>query len=65
MRLHENKIANLKIATENVNGILIKPVETFSFWKLVGNPTKKRGFVEGLLISQGNPRAESVEDFVS
>src|ERR1041384_6132917 len=34
--LQENKIHNLKIACPTVDGILIKPGETFSFWRQVG-----------------------------
>ncbi len=53
MRLQHNKITNLKIASECLHRIVIKPGETFSFWKLVGEPTERRGFVEGMLLSQG------------
>lgn len=51
LELQENKASNLKLATPRINGIIIKPGETFSFWKLVGDCTKKRGFKEGLIIS--------------
>jgi vancomycin resistance protein VanW len=53
MRLQVNKIQNLKLAAECINGIIIKPGETFSLWSLVGRPTVKRGFVPGMLLSQG------------
>src|SRR5687768_17162941 len=36
MQLQYNKIVNLKLAVEKLNGILIQPGETFSVWKLVG-----------------------------
>lgn len=51
MRLQENKAVNLALAAPCVNGILIRPGETFSFWRLVGNPTAKRGYREGLTIA--------------
>lgn len=51
VRLQNNKAINLSIAVPKVNGILIKPGETFSFWKLVGNTTAKKGYKEGLTIS--------------
>ena len=51
MRLQENKAVNLALAAPCVNGILIRPGETFSFWRLVGNPTQKRGYREGLTIA--------------
>jgi vancomycin resistance protein VanW len=49
----QNKIKNLKLAVEKVNGIIIKPGETFSFWKLIGNPTKRKGYVDGMVLHYG------------
>lgn len=51
--LQHNKITNLKIAAKSLNGILIKPGETFSFWHLVGKTTRAQGYLHGLCISQG------------
>lgn len=51
MELQENKAINLNIAAPLVNEIIIKPGETFSFWKLVGNTTAKKGYKEGVTIS--------------
>jgi vancomycin resistance protein VanW len=56
MWLQHNKIKNLSIAIKKINGILIRPGEVFSFCKLVGLPTIKKGYVEGMEISQGVPR---------
>lgn len=53
-QLQENKITNLRIAHACIDGILIGPGETFSFWKAVGETTKEKGYIEGLLLSQGN-----------
>lgn len=55
MELQENKAVNLSLATPKVNRIIIKPGETFSFWKLVGHDSKKNGYKEGLTISKGEP----------
>ncbi|WP_058304699.1 VanW family protein [Gorillibacterium timonense] len=52
-QLQENKVTNLKLAVATMDGILIRPGETFSFWKLVGKPTADKGYIEGLLLSQG------------
>ena len=41
MRLQEGKAVNLRIAAARINGIVIQPGETFSFWKLVGKATRK------------------------
>lgn len=53
MQLQRNKAVNLQLAGNKINGIVIKPGETFSFWKLVGNPSKKHGYLDGLTISGG------------
>lgn len=50
MQLQKNKVVNLKIASKKIDGIIIKPGEEFSFWKLVGNATKRKGYLEGLTI---------------
>ncbi len=52
-QLQENKITNLKIATATIDGLLIHPGETFSFWKRVGKTTRKKGYIEGMLLSRG------------
>ena len=53
MRLQENKAVNLGLAAPHVDGILIRPGETFSFWALVGNCTARRGYLDGLTLSKG------------
>lgn len=55
MQLQENKAINLSIAAPKVNGVIIKPGEVFSFWKLVGKTKKSKGYKEGLTISKSNP----------
>ena len=57
MELQYNKVENLKIVIEMLDGIVIKPNETFSFYKLVGKPTEKRGFKRGMELSRGKARA--------
>ena len=57
IQLQYNKVKNLKIAVDSLNGILIKPGEYFSFCRLVGKPTKKRGFVNGMELSFGVARS--------
>lgn len=55
-QLQVNKIINLKVAVSCLDGVLIRPGETFSFCKLVGKPTSRRGFVEGLELCRGEAR---------
>lgn len=54
--LQINKVTNLKIAVQNLDGIIIKPGETFSFCKLVGKPTQKKGYLMGMELSFGEAR---------
>ena len=56
MRLQVNKVTNLKIAASCITGITIKPGQTFSFCKLVGLPTKRKGYLEGMELSFGKAR---------
>lgn len=43
----DNKIHNLKLASNAINQIIINPNETFSFWKIIKNPSEKNGFKKG------------------
>ncbi|MHB8126717.1 MAG: VanW family protein [Desulfitobacteriaceae bacterium] len=54
MWLQENKVNNLKLATERINGLVLRPGETFSFWRLVGKPTKAKGFLDGMVLTNGS-----------
>ncbi|MEO5927162.1 MAG: VanW family protein [Patescibacteria group bacterium] len=53
MRLQHNKITNLTLASQKINRVQIRPGETFSIWRLVGKPTAQKGYVTGLLLSDG------------
>jgi len=55
-QLQINKVTNLKIAVKQINGIIIKPSETFSFCKLVDQPTKKKGYLMGIELSFGEAK---------
>lgn len=50
MKLQHNKITNLRLAIEKLNGIVIKPGETFSYWKLIGKASYKKGYLDGLML---------------
>ena len=54
IRLQENKVTNIMLACSKINGLIIHPGEVFSFWKMIGNPTKRAGYKEGLVISKNN-----------
>jgi vancomycin resistance protein VanW len=53
MYLQHNKITNLRLALEKIDGICLQPNETFSFWFLVGKPTAAKGYKEGLVLQNG------------
>lgn len=52
MQLQVNKKVNLQLAASKINKLIIHPGEIFSFWFLVGKPTSKKGYQEGLVISK-------------
>ena len=53
MYLQYNKKKNLELAIKKLNNTIIYPNETFSLWNLVGKPTAKIGYLEGLILNQG------------
>lgn len=53
MHLQHNKVTNLKIAIQRLDGLVLAPGETFSYWKRIGKPTRARGFLPGLQLAQG------------
>ena len=52
MEFQINKKTNLEIASRNINKIVVRPGEIFSFWYLVGKTSLKYGYKEGLVISK-------------
>jgi len=53
MWLQHNKVTNLRLASPLLDGLLIRPGETFSFCRLVGRTSRRRGFVEGMQLEDG------------
>ena len=51
MRLQDNKAQNLALAAPKVDGVLIRPGEVFSFWRLVGPVCAADGYLPGLTVS--------------
>ena len=54
MWLQHNKVNNLKLAVDCINGLVIAPGETFSFWYLIGKPTHKKGYLKGMVLCNGS-----------
>ena len=49
----ENTIYNIKLASEVINGILVKPQDIFSFNEYVGPAEKADGYKESTIIANG------------
>ena len=47
LRLQENKAVNINLACAKLNGSIVHPGESFSFWRTVGSTTKRKGYMEG------------------
>lgn len=56
IRYQLNKVHNLKLAADKMNGILIKPNETFSFWAAIKDADKKIPYKDGLDLTDGKVR---------
>ncbi len=55
--MQENKIENLQIAIKKLDKIVIKPGETFSYWREIGNPTRKKGYKKGMILHNGKVKS--------
>ncbi|GGD58815.1 vancomycin B-type resistance protein VanW [Paenibacillus nasutitermitis] len=53
MMYQENKVFNLKLAAKTLSGLLIRPGETFSFWRLVRHADKHIPYKDGLTVVNG------------
>ncbi|MFD0711928.1 VanW family protein [Paenibacillus sp. GCM10027626] len=53
MWLQHNKETNLQLAAACLDGIVIKPGETMSYWKLIGKPTRRKGYLPGMVLFYG------------
>lgn len=53
MWMQDNKITNLKIAINKLNGLVIEPGQIFSYWRQIGKPTKNKGYAEGMVLHNG------------
>lgn len=53
MWLQHNKVTNLRLAIQRLDGLVIQPGETFSYWYSLGKPTKSKGYLPGLQLDQG------------
>ncbi len=57
MWMQYNKVKNLEIATSKLNGLIIKPGQTFSYWRQIGSVTKNKGYVDGMILHDGEVKS--------
>lgn len=55
--LQHNKVVNLRLAVDALDGLVLEPGKVMSFWRFVGPPTYRRGFVDGLVLDHGRVTA--------
>ena len=53
MQWQENKVINLRMAVDRLDGLILYPGETFSYWRLIGKPSKRKGYREGMVLFLG------------
>lgn len=53
MEWQRNKVVNLRLAVERLDGIVLHPGETFSYWRLIGKPSRRKGYREGMVLFLG------------
>jgi vancomycin resistance protein VanW len=56
-KLQKNKVVNLKIAAAALDGIVLDPGIRLSFWREVGKPSYRRGFIDGMILDHGRVAA--------
>lgn len=53
LEMQQNKVKNLNLAIQRLNGSIISPGEVLSYWKKIGRPTKRKGYVDGMVLHYG------------
>ncbi|MCL2342295.1 MAG: VanW family protein, partial [Firmicutes bacterium] len=53
MALQINKITNLKLAAARLDGLTLRPGEVFSYWRAIGKPSRRKGYLLGMILVNG------------
>ena len=56
MWLQVNKVHNLRLAVPKLHRIVLRPGDTMSYWRLIGSPSRWRGYRQGMVLSEGTFR---------
>jgi vancomycin resistance protein VanW len=52
-QLQRNKVGNLRLAVDRLDGLVLAPGQRLSFWWHVRKPSARRGFLDGLVLDGG------------
>jgi vancomycin resistance protein VanW len=53
MWLQHNKVINLSRAVPCLDGLVLNPGQILSYWYLIGAPTRRNGYVPGMILRNG------------
>jgi len=53
MTYQENKVFNLQLVAKKLDGLLIRPGETFSYWQVARHADKQTPYKDGLVVRNG------------
>lgn len=56
MQYQYNKITNLRLAAAHLDGVVLRPGETLSYWRLIGRPMRRKGYLDGIVLFCGTFR---------
>lgn len=65
MWMQYNKVKNLSIAIKKIDKLVIAPGEVFSYWRSIGKTSKRKGYVKGMVLSNGKVTTVLGEDYAS
>lgn len=57
--MQDGKVDNLFVALKYIDGIILEPGKIFSYWKLLGRPSKRKGYKKGMMLVNGKPVAKT------
>ncbi|ASA21737.1 VanW family protein [Paenibacillus donghaensis] len=53
MQMQINKITNLRLAIAKLDGLILRSGEAFSYWRNIGKPTRRKGYLDGMVLHYG------------
>lgn len=56
MWMQHNKVTNLRLAVERMDGLIIEPGQEFSFCRTVGKSSRRKGYLDGMTLDNGEAK---------